>query len=147
MDLRFRHQAVWRRHTARPLLLFKKSVADHNWFALPERTVMMYVHICSAGIIGDVMSKSVMRNVARFRTRGHGLRCETGIIHQESGQVCMCLQFMYVKTGISKMRSTINFHVRAPNIYGTGLTILIIFLQKFCFQHNSEVYKFSFQYI
>jgi len=25
------------------------------------------------------LSKSVMRNVARFRIRGHGLKCETGL--------------------------------------------------------------------
>ena len=38
MDLRFRQQAVWReaRGRSRPLLLFKQTVAYHNWFALPE---------------------------------------------------------------------------------------------------------------
>ena len=37
IDLRFRHQAVWREaHGQNPCSCFKKSVADHNWFALPE---------------------------------------------------------------------------------------------------------------
>ena len=36
IDLRFRHQAVWREA---PCSCLKKSVAYHNWFALPERPV------------------------------------------------------------------------------------------------------------
>jgi hypothetical protein len=34
------------------------------------------------------MSKSVMRNVARFRIRGHGLKCETGRSPDRSARVC-----------------------------------------------------------
>jgi len=30
------------------------------------------------------LSKSVMRNVARFRIRGHGLKCETGLYVRSS---------------------------------------------------------------
>ena len=38
MDLRFRHQAVWREaHGQDPCSYIKRSVAYHNWFALPER--------------------------------------------------------------------------------------------------------------
>jgi hypothetical protein len=40
IDLRFRHQAVWREAHGQDLCsCLKKSVADHNWFALPERPV------------------------------------------------------------------------------------------------------------
>ena len=40
IDLRFRHQAVWREaHGQDPCFCLKKSVAYHNWFALPERPV------------------------------------------------------------------------------------------------------------
>ena len=40
IDLRFRHQAVWREaHGQDPCSCLKKSVAYHNWFALPERPV------------------------------------------------------------------------------------------------------------
>jgi len=41
LDLRFRHQAgsLERGTWSRPLLLFKKTVAYHNWFALPKRPV------------------------------------------------------------------------------------------------------------
>ena len=37
------------------------------------------------------LSKSVMRNVARFRVRGHGLKCETGLYGRSpdrSARVC-----------------------------------------------------------
>jgi len=37
------------------------------------------------------LSKSVMRNVARFRIRGHGLKCETGLYGRSpdrSARVC-----------------------------------------------------------
>ena len=34
------------------------------------------------------LSKSVMRNVARFRIRGHGLKCETGLYGRK--QDCTC---------------------------------------------------------
>jgi len=40
IDLRFRHQAVWREaHGQDPCFCLKKSVAYHNCFALPERPV------------------------------------------------------------------------------------------------------------
>ena len=41
IDLRFRHQAIWREaHDGQdPCSSLKKSVAYHNWFALPERQV------------------------------------------------------------------------------------------------------------
>jgi hypothetical protein len=38
-----------------------------------------------------VLSKSVMRNVARFRIRGHGLKCKTGLYGRSpdrSARVC-----------------------------------------------------------
>ena len=54
-------------------------MAYHNWFALPEKPVsdarapfVLQEHLKMA------LSKSVMRNVARFRIRGRGLKCETG---------------------------------------------------------------------
>jgi hypothetical protein len=40
IDLRFRHQAVWREaHGQDPCSYLKRPVAYHNWFALPERPV------------------------------------------------------------------------------------------------------------
>ena len=40
IDLRFRHQEVWREaHGQDPCSCSKKSVTYHNWFALPERPV------------------------------------------------------------------------------------------------------------
>jgi len=45
IDLRFRHQAVWREaHGQDPCSCLKMSVAYHNWFALPERPLLMHVH-------------------------------------------------------------------------------------------------------
>ena len=75
------------------------------------------------------LSKNIMRNVARFRIRGHGLKCETGLYGRSpdgSARVAIC-----EKTGIIiKMRNRLFFHVWAPNIYDTSSTIyLIIFLK------------------
>jgi hypothetical protein len=56
IDLRFRHQAVWREaHGQDPCSCLKKSVAYHNWFALPERPVSdaCTCTICLAGVFED----------------------------------------------------------------------------------------------
>jgi hypothetical protein len=55
-DLRFRHQAVWREaHGQNPCSCLKKSVAYHNWFALPERPVGFWCTctICLAEVFED----------------------------------------------------------------------------------------------
>jgi hypothetical protein len=42
------------------------------------------------------LSKSVMRNVARFRIRGHGLKCETGLYGRSpdrSARVCNLCEY------------------------------------------------------
>ena len=91
IDLRFRHQAVWREaHGQDPCSCLKKSVAYHNWFlALPARPVSdARAPFVLPEYLKMALSKSVMRNVARFRIRGHGLKW------QESGQECTCLQFV-----------------------------------------------------
>ena len=83
---------------SRSLLLFKKSLwlittgllclrvrpaSDARAaFVLPE-----YLKIA--------LSKSVMRNVARFRIRGCGLKCETGLYGRSRvRQECTCLRFV-----------------------------------------------------
>ena len=54
IDLRFRYQAVWREaHGQDPCSCLKKSVAYHNWFALPERPVSDARAICLAGVFED----------------------------------------------------------------------------------------------
>ena len=93
IDLRFRHQAVWREaHGQDPCSCFKKSVAYHNWFALPERLVSdARAPFVLPEYLKMALSKSVMRNVARFRIRGHGLKCETGLCGRSpdrSARVC-----------------------------------------------------------
>ena len=53
-NLRFRHQAVWiEAHGQGPCSCLKKSVAYHNWFALPERPVSDARAICLAGVFED----------------------------------------------------------------------------------------------
>jgi len=90
---------------SRSLLLFKKFVAYHNWFALPERPVSdARAPFVLPEYLKMALSTSVMRNVARFRIRGHGLKCEIGLYGRSadrSARVCNC-----VKTGIFKMRNT-----------------------------------------
>ena len=104
-------------------------VAYHKWFALPERPV------CDARApfvlpeyLKMTLSKSVMRNVARFRIQGHGLKCETGLYGRNpdrSARVCnLCENGDYIK-----MRNTSFLNVSVPNIYGTSSSnYLIIFL-------------------
>ena len=114
IDLRFRHQAVWREaHGQDPCPCLKKSVAYHNWFALPERPVsearapfVLPEHLKKA------LSKSVMRNVARFRIQGHGLKCETGLYGRSPDRGVHVLAIC-VKTGIIfKIRNTFFFMYR-----------------------------------
>ena len=63
-----------------PCSCSKKSVAYHNWFALPERPVSdARAPLGLPEYLKMALSKSIMRNVARFRIRGHGLKCETGL--------------------------------------------------------------------
>ena len=106
IDLRFRHQAVWREaHGQDPCSCLKMSVAYHNWFALPERPVSdARAPFVSPEYLKMALSKSVMRNVARFRIRGHGLKCETGLYGRSPDRIarvcnlcendCTCLQFV-----------------------------------------------------
>jgi hypothetical protein len=67
-------------------------VAYHNWFALPERLVSdARAPFVLPEYLKMALSKSVMRNVARFRIRGHGLKCETGLCGRSpdrSARVC-----------------------------------------------------------
>ena len=69
IDLRFRHQEVWREaHGQDPCSCLTKSVAYHNWFALPERPVSdARAPFVLPEYFKMALSKSVMRNVARFR--------------------------------------------------------------------------------
>jgi len=60
-------------------LLLERPVPDARApFVLPEYLKM-------------ALSKNIMRNVARFRIRGHGLKCETGLYDRSpdrSARVC-----------------------------------------------------------
>ena len=77
-----------------------------------------------------VLSKSVMRNVARFRIRGHELKCETGLYGRSpdrSARVCnLCENGDY----ILQDGSTSFFHVSVPNIYGTSSSTYLIIILK-----------------
>jgi len=55
-------------------------VAYQNWFALPERPVSdARAPFVLPEYLKMVLSKNVMRNVARFGFCGHGLTCKTGL--------------------------------------------------------------------
>jgi hypothetical protein len=87
-------------------------------------------------------SKSVMRNVARFRIRGHGLKCETGLYGRSpdrSARVCnLCDNGDYIQdekhvifscTGTEHLRHQFTHlfdHISEGDIKG------------FVFQHNSD---------
>jgi len=69
IHLRFRHQAVWREAHGQDLCYcLRKFVAYHNWFALPERPASdARAPFVLPEYLKMALSKSVMRNVARFR--------------------------------------------------------------------------------
>ena len=55
-------------------------MAYQNWFALPERPVSdARAPFVLPEYLKMVLSKNVMRNVARFGFCGHGLTCKTGL--------------------------------------------------------------------
>ena len=66
-------------------------MACHNWFALPERLVSdaRAPFLVLPEYLKLALSKIVMRNIAQFRIRGHGLKCETGLYGRSSDRsVC-----------------------------------------------------------
>ena len=69
-----------------------------NWFALPERPAS---DARAPFVLKMALSKSVMRNVARFRIRGHGLNCEIclyGRSPDRSARVCnLCENGDYIQ--------------------------------------------------
>jgi hypothetical protein len=132
IDLRFRHhQAVWREaHGQDPCSCLRKSVAYHNWFALPVRPVSdARAPFVLPEYLKMALSKCVMRNVARFRIRGHGLKCETGLYGMSTDRSALVCNLC--KTGIIfKMRMLIIFMYGHRTFTGTSSIIyLIIFLK------------------
>jgi len=80
----------------------KKAVAYLNWFAMPERPVSdARAPFVLPEYLKMALSKSVMRNVAQFRIRGHGLKCETGLYGRSpdrSARVCnLCENGDYIQ--------------------------------------------------
>jgi hypothetical protein len=77
VDVRRRHQAVWREVVSQdPSVSARKAVTYHNWFALPMKpdtdprvphSMPLYLRLA--------LNSRVMRNVSRFRLRGHKFRC------------------------------------------------------------------------
>ena len=135
IDLRFRHQAVWKEaHGQDPCYCFKKSVAYHNWFALPERPVLdARAPFVLPEYLKMALSKIVTRNVARFRIRGHGLKCETALYSRSpdrSAHVCnLCENGDYIQDEKHVIFSYW-YRTLVPNIYGTSSsTYLLIFLK------------------
>ena len=63
-------------------------MAHHKWVALPERPVSdARAPFVLPEYLKMVLSKIVMRDVARFRIRGHGLKSETGLLQEASLQL------------------------------------------------------------
>jgi hypothetical protein len=86
-------------------------VAYLNWFALPERPVSdARAPFVLPEYLKMALSKNVvMRNVSRFRIRGHGLKCETGLYGRNPDRsACVC---NLCETGISKMKKSNFFHL------------------------------------
>ena len=96
IDLRFRHQAVWREAHGQDPCSCKKSL----WLittGLPERPVSdARAPFVLPEYLKMALSENVMRNVAWFRIRGHGLKCEIGIYGRSpdrSARVCNLCEY------------------------------------------------------
>jgi hypothetical protein len=86
------------------------------------------------------LSKSVMRNVARFRIRGHGLKCETGLYGRSPDRSARVGNLCENKDYIQYEKHVI-FYVSVPNIYGQFIHLLNNIsegdIKGFVFQHKS----------
>jgi len=92
------------------------------------------------------LSKCVMRNVARFRIRRHGLKCETGLYGRSpdrSARVCnLCENGDCIQDEKHVIFSCIGTkHLQLQFIHFFD-SISEGDIKGFVFQHNSEVYKF-----
>jgi len=88
------------------------------------------------------LSKSVMRNVARFRIREHGLKCETGLYGRSpdrSARVCkLCENGDYIQDEKHVIFSCIGTeHLRHHFIHFFDI-ISEGDIKSFVFQHNSN---------
>ena len=91
------------------------------------------------------LSKSVMRNVARFRIRGHGLKCETGLYGRSPDRSArasnLCENGDYIQGEKHVIFSCMGTeHLRHQFIHLFD-HISEGDIKGFVFQHNSEVYK------
>jgi hypothetical protein len=90
-------------------------VAHHKYFALLEKPVSdARAPFVLPEYLKMVLSKNVMRNVARFRIRGHGLKRETGLYWvyiwpPEKGSPDKSARVRNLCKGMSKMRNTYFF--------------------------------------
>ena len=106
----------------------------------------MHVHHLSYRYLKMALSKSAMRNVARFRIRGHGLKCETGLYGRSpdrSARVCnLCENGDHIQDEKHFIFSCISTgHLRHQFIHLFD-NISEGDIQGFVFQHNLKVYKF-----
>jgi len=89
-DVRHRHQSIWRSVDGLdPRVHGKKTVAYHNWFAVPMREEQnegpcMLV----PGYMKVDLPKHVRRNVSCFRLQAHRLKVETARFSEGSSNVC-----------------------------------------------------------
>jgi len=85
--------------------------------------------ICLAGVFEDGSEQSFMRNVARFRIRGHGLKCETGLYGRSpdrSARVCnLCENGDYIQDD----KHVISSCIGTEHLRHQLSTYLIIFLK------------------
>jgi hypothetical protein len=77
-------------------------MAYHKWFALPEKSVPdARAPLVLPEYLKMALSKNIMGNVAWFRIRGHGLKCEIGLYGRSpdrSAHVCnLCENGDYIQ--------------------------------------------------
>jgi len=105
-------------------------VAYHNWFALPERPVSdARAPFVLPEYFKMALSKSVMRNVARFRIRGHGLKCETGVYGRSPDRSARVRNLCENEDYIQDEKHVIFACIGTEHLYGTGSSISLIILK------------------
>jgi hypothetical protein len=97
----------------------------------------MHVHHLSYRYLKMALSKSAMRNVARFRIRGHGLKCETDLYGRSACVYNLCENGDYIqdeKHVIFSCIGTEHFRHQFIHLFDN---IFEGDIKGFVFQHNS----------
>ena len=148
IDLRFRHQAVWKEaHGQDPCSCLKKSVAYHNWFAFTWETGFWCTcTICLAGVFEDGSEQKCHEERSSVQDLKTWVEVWNWFVWQESGQECTCCNLCengdYIQDEKHVIFSCIGTELSRHQFIHLFDSISEGDIKGSVFQHNSEVYKF-----